>query len=178
MRCEFNWQLPSELNVPDPQLKNWLLDTGSLTERLQANCRTFSVQLLGQKVVPVTLEERQQLGQISEDIIVREVILKGDDCPWVFARSLMPVSLCEDGVDDLANLGTKPLGKVIFNDNRFIREPFQVCQLNKNNGLLSKLGGLSSQELWGRRSVFSYLNFKMMVAEVFLPDSPAYSNMV
>lgn len=107
----------------------------------------------------------------STDWQVREVILWGENRPWVFARSIIPEALCSG---DLANLGNQPLGKVIFNDPRFIRLPFQVGKLLQPDSLLQDLDIQAVAELWGRRSVFHFEQTEMMVAEIFLPDAPAY----
>ncbi|MFT4993282.1 MAG: chorismate--pyruvate lyase [Paraglaciecola sp.] len=172
------WNCPAHVNIPDAYLKNWLLDTGSLTERLQSHCREFQVVVLGQRQAALTLEEKLQL-EISKadydeaDWQVREVILLGEKRPWVFARSIIPQSLCQS---DFANLGNKPLGQLIFNDKRFSRSPFQVTHMAQPEPLLAQLGFASAEQLWGRRSVFCFQEIKMMVAEVFLPGAPAYKN--
>jgi len=172
------WSSPAKVNIPDAYLQNWLLDTGSLTERLQAHCTEFQVIVLGQGRAAITLEEKQQLAVSADayneqDWQVREVILLGGNKPWVFARSIIPQALCQS---DFANLGDKPLGQLIFNDKRFNRSPFQVSQLLEPTPLMTELGFAPVKQLWGRRSVFSLQGMKMMVAEVFLPEAPAYKN--
>ena len=166
--------------MPDAYLSNWLLDTGSLTERLQSQCRQFTLHLLGQRQLAPTLEEINQLGALVSkgpgDWQIREVILCGDNQPWVFARSILPDSLCEA---DLSGLGNKPLGQIIFNDSRFVRSPFQLTCIKQNQGFLDTLGieVPSDMSLWGRRSSFRYQHHQMMVSEIFLPKAPAYSQM-
>ena len=44
-----DWQAPSGITIPNAQLKNWLLDTGSLTERVQSLSGHFSLELIGQR---------------------------------------------------------------------------------------------------------------------------------
>ncbi|MBN7823605.1 chorismate lyase [Bowmanella dokdonensis] len=175
LSLETDWIAPQSIRVPDFHLRNWLLDTGSLTERLQSHCRQFRVQLLGQAPLPLLDNEREQMGPV--DYLVREVILWGDDRPWVFARSLLPRALCEQDRGELSNLGEKPLGSILFNDARFERQPFQVTRLSAAHRLQSALKLPGTQVLWGRRSVFHYLQWRMMVAEVFLPQCPAYKQM-
>ncbi len=164
------------MKISDPVLKNWLLDTGSLTERLQANSRHFTVQLLGQAEIAVTAEEHQSLGFEQHNPVIREVLLRGDNQNWVYARTLIPRKLCEDGVNQLAELGEQPLGKVIFNDSRFVRQPFEICHLQGHSVLHQQLAINNDVALWGRRSVFTYQDYKLMVAEIFLPNAPAYKN--
>jgi chorismate--pyruvate lyase len=135
--------------------------------------------LIGQRQTEITLEEfkrvcapKQQLNQ--QEWQVREVLLWGDNQPWVFARSIIPQILCES---DFVNLNTKPLGQLIFNDKRFKRMPFEVTNLCPSKTFLAQLHISSKMDLWGRRSAFSFEDLKMTVSEVFLPSSPAYQEM-
>lgn len=137
------------------------------------------MQLLGQRQAEISLEEIQQLNTDSpvfrpDEWLVREVVLWGDGQPWVFARSLIPQALCSD---ELANLGNQALGKIIFNDRRFVRQPFELCYLAQPNELLKTLELNTCEPLWGRRSVFTMNQLSMSVAELFLPQSPAYADM-
>ena len=173
------WAEPDQFTIPSPILKNWLLDTGSLTERLQSQCTSFHLTLIGQRQSEITLEEfqrvcspEQQLNQ--KEWQVREVLLWGDNQPWVFARSIIPQRLCEG---DFVNLNTKPLGQLIFNDKRFKRMPFEVTHMCPSKVFLAQLHIRSENELWGRRSAFSFEDLKMTVSEVFLPSSPPYQEM-
>ncbi|MDN4503005.1 chorismate lyase [Alteromonadaceae bacterium BrNp21-10] len=175
--CVPVWQPANALIIPDSVLKNWLLDTSSLTERLQSCSRQFSVKVLGQGIAPTQSAERQLIDLQDDQPIVREVLLQGNQQPWVYARTLMPKALCEDGVNRLADLGDKPLGKVIFNDSRFVRQPFEICCFQGASALHQALSLPHEQVLWGRRSVFTYQQYKMTVAEIFLPGAPSYKNM-
>ena len=170
------WAEPEVFTIPSPCLKNWLLDTGSLTERLQSQCVSFHLTLIGQKQAHMTQEEFQRVCAPEQKLNlkewqVREVLLWGDNQPWVFARSIIPQKLCES---DFVNLNTKPLGQLIFNDRRFKRMPFEVTTMYSSKAFLAQLHISSEMALWGRRSAFSFENLKMTVSEVFLPGSPAY----
>lgn len=174
------WQEVPKNSPSNPLLRDWLLNTGSLTERLQACCRSFKVRLLGQQVAGLTRDEEhflfQQFDSDPEDTQVREVILTGDNSDWVFARSLLPLSFLQDEMDELTHLGEQPLGRIIFNDARFERQGFQLVKCPADGLTLTKLGIESSHSCWGRRSLFRFKHYRIMVAEVFLPDSPAYAN--
>jgi len=173
------WAEPDKFCIPNYYLKNWLLDSGSLTERLQSQCSSFNLTLIGQQHVQITPEEFQRVCAPQQllnfkEWQVREVILWGDNKPWVFARSIIPQRLCEN---DFTNLNTKPLGQLIFNDKRFERMPFEVTNMDSSEAFLAQLHLASDMNLWGRRSVFSFEDLKMSVSEIFLPDSPAYQEM-
>lgn len=170
------WEGPQNLNIPNSYLAQWLLDPGSLTEKLQAHSQTFHLTVIGQRQGEITLEEFQKVCAPKQrfnhaDWQVREVLLFGDGQPWVFARSVIPQTLCET---DFVNLHNQPLGQLIFNDNRFKRMPFELTHIPQSAAFLDKLHLCSEQDLWGRRSTFQFEGVKMLVGEIFLPSSPAY----
>ena len=175
LTVESSWHPPLDFVIDDAKLENWLLATGSLTERLKSHCRQFSVLVLGQGEAELTDDERLQLHAQENDWVVREVVLLGDNVPWVFARSVLPKSELDTNLNRLAKLGNKPLGQIIFNDPQFERLPIQLTQLESDNQLLKHLSIISTKPLFGRRSLFRYLQSHLLVAEIFLPQSPAYS---
>jgi len=181
-----HWQLPCQqvLAPIAPLLKDWLLDKGSLTARLKSQCSVFRVELLGQAQQVCCLEEANNFIKVGEAVLVREVILFCDDVPQVFARSLIPLSSLTGEEQALANLGTQPLGQVLFNNPSLKRQQIELSAFEQSSSVaqltrrLTKTQerGIESQtvELWGRRSVFIVENKPLMVAEVFLPDAFAY----
>ena len=97
---------------------------------------------------------------------VREVLLQNGGTPWVFARSVIPVVLMET---EFNQLGSQPLGKRLFNDDRFERGAFELCKVGN-----SSFAGDTGVTLLGRRSCFHYRQHALLVAELFLPASPVY----
>lgn len=177
LNCQPIWHDATTNYPAEPALKNWLLDTSSLTERLQAHCRQFSVQVIGQARCSLPVEETQKLGGIKE-AVVREVILLGDGVPWVYARSVLPISMCEGAGAAFDGLGSQPLGKILFNDARFVRAPFELGRVTAPSELHTNWVNDAHMPLWGRRSVFHFEQQRLMVAEIFLPASPAYKHVV
>ncbi|MCY7295744.1 chorismate--pyruvate lyase family protein [Alteromonas sp. a30] len=181
------WHQPESVNIPDAHLKNWLMDTGSLTERLQASSHHFAVEVLGHEVAIIAPEEAVQLYQnkpvqetytpLDQRTQVREVLLKGNHQNWVFARSLMPQIFIDECMQELGVLGNQPLGKILFNDARFQRLDFELIQCPLSHPICEALGMVPKHPLWGRRSLFQFQTHCIMVCEVFLPDSPAYRDM-
>ncbi len=166
--------------------QTWLLNIESLTERLTQCCDRFSVAVLSQTDDYVVADEAA-LIQVEQDQrqTIREVLLKGDDTSWVFARSVFPSALNEQEFNDLGN---RPLGKLLFDDPRFVRQPFSVALMPIAHPFVVSLldaGMLDIQQLtqhchihhgvWARRSVFTYLTHHILVTEVFLPGAPAYA---
>ena len=164
-----NWVAPTLHHIPQVGLSDWLLNTASLTERLQALTSNFSVELIGQKTMSADDTERAALPTYDEQAWqVREVILYGDGKPWVFARSVLPEHLCKT---TWATLGNQPLGQRIFNDDQFVRSEFSIAKLAMNP--IDSQAELA-HPLWGRRSKFKVHHWHLLVAEVFLPDCPCY----
>ena len=164
------WQKATDCGLPDQHLTDWLLHTGSLTERLQALTNTFKVDVLGQATLDADDSEKLALSDYEQHKWqIREVILYGNGKPWVFARSVLPEHLCNT---TWASLGNQPLGQRIFNDDNFVRSEFVIAELDQNP--IAPDTKLKEQTLWGRRSAFTIQHWHLLVAEVFLPDCPSY----
>ncbi len=139
-------------------------------------CRRFRVEVLFHAPMSAPL-----CGDDDTNYL-REVILWGDDTPWVFARSIIPAAL-NNG--ELLDLGEQPLGQRIFNDERFVRSQFEMCQVNsealckqlpaKVTAAVKRSKCANVGPLFGRRSAFHFLEHRLSVAEIFLPLAPAYS---
>ena len=147
---------------------HWLVDIESLTERLQMHTDHFSVRVLYQGedtlVQSVTGHESEKAAKQ-----MRNVELNDATTPWVFASSLLPAVLC---ANEFSALGTKPLGKILFNDARFSRQPFELVYLPKDHPFARHYQ--SPHDLVGRRSAFQFLAHTLWVTEIFLPGCPAY----
>ncbi len=140
------------------ETQDWLQEQASLSQRLSAYCEHFWVQVLEER--PYRLEELtpDEQGLLEHQLgIERLVVLWGDDKPWVFARSLIPFGLLQHS--PLHNLGETPLGLRVFCDPSAYRDGLQLAQCH---------------ELWARRSRLWCANRPLLVAELFLSDSPIY----
>ncbi|MBF7073375.1 chorismate lyase [Glaciecola sp. MH2013] len=167
------WFESQSLRVPNAKVANWLLHTGSLTERLQALTSNFRVEVVGQKTMRADESEINALPNYeAQTWQIREVILYGDNKPWVFARSVLPEHLCNT---TWSSLGNQPLGQRIFNDDQFVRSDFVIAELSYNP-VAALLGESSEASLWARRSQFKVHQWDLLVAEVFLPDCPCYQS--
>lgn len=171
-----DWRKPSEFSDLPDHLADWLLNTGSLTERLQALTTKFSVNLLGQDEQALDQSERILLSESQQNKWqIREVILQGQQGTsqqdWVFARSVLPDALCKS---TWSNLGNQPLGQRIFNDKRFIRSQFEIGKLHYHP--LTGEAFDNNKACWARRSRFKITEHLLIVAEAFLPDSPCYNS--
>lgn len=155
---------------PASALQDWLSDSGSLTARLIAQSEgQFKVQVLRQIIAVPLLNERQVLDMKRPALaLIREVILYGKDQPWVFARSILPLSSLTGSLRHLRKQGSRPLGAFLFSQPQLTRSAIAVARISRDHAYVpAELAG--NQPLWGRRSVF-YLHRKpLLVSEVFLP---------
>lgn len=152
----------------------WLLDRSSLTQRLQRACDgQFSVEVISQQMETPMLSEALALGRPPQELaLVRQVRLLCDDEPWVFARTVIPLPSLRKGLRQLALLGTRPLGAVLFSDPTMQRSEVEVTRLGRSKRLFSMAlgnGTTGVPEIWGRRSVFTLRNQPLLVSEFFLP---------
>jgi chorismate--pyruvate lyase len=166
-----NWR--SMLSKADSRVphtwRDWLSDAGSLTARLlEASNGDLKVRVLQQSLDVPKFSERQLLG-ISDRrrAMVREVILYGENKPWVYARSILPLTTLSGRLRKLRRLSNQPLGELLFKDPTMRREPVQVVCFDSASGV--------NHSIWGRRSVFTLDNKPLLVAEVFLPDFNPYN---
>ena len=170
-------QAPETLSVT---LKNWLFEPSSLTARLKKHCQTFHVEVLGQAIINCSVDDACDVVKVGEQVLSREVILFCDNIPHIFARSLLPLTSLTGEQQNLANLGEQPLGQVIFNNPSLERKLIQVASFNAQSGVGQLAQQLSipitTDVLWGRRSLFYLENKPLVVAEVFLPTAVAYQN--
>jgi len=162
-----------------PSLSNWLFDPTSLTSRLKSHCTKFRVEVIGQQIENCHAEEAKGSIRANEEVLIREVILYCDELPQVFARSLLPLKSLTGEQQQLANLGTQPLGQVLFNDPKLERQSIEVACFNQQSTVgqfCHQLNLTYTHNLWGRRSLFILNNKPIMVSEVFLPQAFAYQH--
>jgi chorismate--pyruvate lyase len=149
-----------------------------LTLRLQQLCPgEFRVQVLSQVRDTPRLDEAQVLGMRPREMaIVRQVRLLCGGVPWVYARTVIPVTSLRGKLQRLAGLGTRPLGGVLFADPGMRRGIVELAELLPGHAVYAAATGHLRQRpaaIWGRRSVFRMSGKPLLVSEIFLPDFPA-----
>ncbi|MCP4323618.1 MAG: chorismate lyase, partial [Alteromonadales bacterium] len=156
----------------------WLYDHNSLTKKLESQCSAFSIEIKQQvSVRPSSL--LSSYFKNEEKILVREVFLFCDEIPVVFAQTEIPYSTLTEQQTQLAEVGEKSLGKVLFQDPTMLRGQIEVTEF-KNNSIFHQLTDDLKQpinhSLWARRSLFYLNNKPLLVSELFLPASGIYNN--
>lgn len=176
--CQAQWVAPAMIeNKLSVVLYHWLTDTGSLTARLKLQCQHFAVEVLTEGIYPLSKDEQEKLQLAEDRSFVREVLLKLDGVPWVFARSVMPLSTLTGEQACLSQLGNNPLGQILFNAPDMQRSDIEVAEFAAKSPvqkLASQLSSRSCLTLFGRRSRFLLSGKALLVSEIFLPDAAAY----
>lgn len=160
---------------PSLALQDWLTHSGSLTARLiDASNGHFNVHIVRQIIGVPRLDERRALNMKRPALaLIREVILCGQDEPWVFARSLLPLASLTGRLRHLRKQGNRPLGAFLFSQPQLLRSAIAVARISRDHAYLpANLVGTAP--LWGRRSIFrlqekSLQQKPLLVSEVFLP---------
>ncbi|MEI2743052.1 MAG: chorismate lyase [Candidatus Competibacter sp.] len=158
-------------------LSVWLLDAGSLTQRLRQACSgRFRVRVLDQRWARPSRDEARVLRlRWDARAWTREVQLLCDDRPWVFARTVIPIATLRGRGRRLTVLGTRPLGAVLFADPGVRRGPVEIARIASGQRLHQRaFAGLTEppDAIWGRRSVFRIDGDPLLVSEIFLPALP------
>ncbi len=161
---QVDWKQPENFAFPSLSTKQWLLEQGSLSVLLEAHCRDLKVDLVHNKIVKSERLNEQEIALLShESCLLRKVVLSGDGVPWVLGRTLIPQSSMQDQKHDLTQQGEIPLGFTVFSADKVERDALQVGWVE-----------LEQERLLARRSRL-WMNHKpMLVAELFLPQSPIY----
>ena len=160
-------------------LRDWLQAPGSLSRRLARLGRGFEVQVLRQGVAPLRALERSALGLPPRGLtVVREVILRVDGAPLVWARSAVHQRATTGPWRALKGLGTRPLAHLLYDDHRISRSELQPRRLARHGHTRRHAGRqwlaatgapMSAQMLWSRNSVFSRSGMQLRVMELFAP---------
>lgn len=169
------WRTPLVRATRD--LRPWLSERGSLTQRLISHFPQFSVRVLRQGFYSPHQDERAILGLSNALVATREVLLCSAGQAVVYAHSITSRASLKRGFHLLGRTGSRPLGALLFADPTIKRSPLAWRQLNRRHPLWQKAvaaAGPQAPTLWARRSIFYAGQDQLLVTEVFL--SPPFSS--
>ncbi len=141
-----------------PQIwQDWLSNAGSLTQLISNKTKSpVSVEVLTDHNQNLLKDEACLFHQPLHRCRIREVYLCVNDVPVVFARSVLPTSSSTGINRDVLQLGSKPLGEVLFKKGK---APILLRQITE----VPSLG-------WGRRSLYQLRGHPILISEFFLPE--------
>jgi len=161
-----------ETNI-SANIASWMRYSGSMTQRLRETADNVRVKVLQHQWQTVDEDNADYLNiPPHSKAIVREVVIYGDDQPWLYAISIFPEAVVALTDDQLVDLGEKPLGEILFSRSDIQRGDIQFSELSDQQTKdVCKKSGLpvSKKRLWARRSYFELQGQKLSVLEVFLP---------
>ncbi|MFY9258973.1 MAG: chorismate lyase [Gallionella sp.] len=156
------------------ELRPWLHDHGSLTQRIQQRCAQFAVHPIRSGLARIAYDEAALLGiPPNQHAYSREVFLYADGQPVVFAHSTLAAVDLRGAWAAVSQLGSKPLGTLLFSHPLIRRMPLHFKALCPHHPLYRRaivhLPHPPSR-LWARRSLFYLHQAPLLVTEVFLPE--------
>jgi len=147
-----------------------------LTERLRACCAgETGLVVVSEAEAPLAADDAALLRVPGGSAFVREIELTCDGRPWIFAQTLIPLATLARQ-RWLASLGRAALGERLASVPGLERGPLEFTRLVAGNQLFHRaLRERQDQTaaLWARRSWFAIEGARLLVQEVFLPESHA-----
>lgn len=171
------WQTDTDYNIAtiEPIISDWLFYRKSMTARLKACCHdAFVVDVVQHQWAAPTQGDCDYLNiEPGSQVIDRVVVLYCDGQPWMYARTVIPQGTVNEVGDDLIELGSRPIGEILFADSAMKRSAFEIIQLTRADELFEQSVAqtkVSEPNLWARRSIFSLPNKgPLAITEVFMP---------
>ena len=154
-------------------VQSWLYEPGSLTRRLR-DCydNNISVCVLFQKWArPFFSETRQLEAPPFRYHLIREVLLHSNGKPLLLARTIIPGHTIKAAHRNLAHLGNRPLGEVIFSYPDLERISMEITRVSPHFWTAAALEKADvKQAVWGRRTIYAIQQRPMLVSEFFLEE--------
>ena len=158
-------------------MRRWLVAGGSLTARLTARSASFRVQRLHQRTATCLADEAGAIGLARPGRVwEREVLLRCDGAPVVFAHTVVPVSASAADWPLFSALGERSLGSTLFYDPRVSRGALEFARLRAGHPLLARARAVLGEGeagadavYYARRCLYRRHRGLLLVTEVFLP---------
>lgn len=164
---------------PPGDFRHWLTDRTSLTVKLVRRSEHFRVQCLRQGRGISLADEYATVGLSQREIVQeREVLLRCDERPVVYAHTIVPLTANASDWPFFNTLGERSLGSTLFGDPAVRRGALQFASLQPEHPLIRRacdtLGsGQIAGSLYARRCLFRRKKGVLLVTEVFLPGIKA-----
>ncbi|MDP3668239.1 MAG: chorismate lyase [Telluria sp.] len=172
-QARWHWHV-NGVNAP-AAMRQWLGSGGSLTARLMAHSTAFRVQRLHQRSALCLPDEARAIGLVrSQRVWEREVVLRCDERPVVFAHTVVPLTASASDWPLFSALGEGSLGSTLFYDPRVRRGVLEFARIRAGHPLMLRacaaLGtSLREPVLYARRCLYRRRQGTLLVTEVFLP---------
>ena len=159
-----------------PAAAAWLTEPGLLTERLRACCSGHTgLTVIAETEAQLAAPDAAVLRAPGSAVFVREIELTCDGRAWVFAQTLVPQATLSRH-RWLSSLGRAALGERLAAVPGLERGPLEFARLVAGDRLYHRALRERADppaSLWARRSWFAIAGDRLLVQEVFLPESHA-----
>ncbi|MXS85331.1 chorismate lyase [Nitrosomonas sp. HPC101] len=163
---------PEPVSAP-VDLNWWLTHRGSLTRLIQDRCEHFQVEPVFQALSTACIDELEIMHLRRQTrALIREVYLRCNETPVVFAHSIVRREHLRGAWRGLSRLGNQSLGTMLFTNPLIQRTPLAFRKLKPHHPLFERACRqlqIRPINLWARRSLFILLQQPILVTEVFLP---------
>ena len=139
---------------------SWLTEEGSLTERLKKEFDDVKVEVIYEGVY-----------LLDKNFYVREVLLKSNNSPKIFARTLIKIEDLQAEWSSLKNLGDQSLATILFNSPDIKKTSVFYKELFLDDFMFAHINALSpidKKSLWARRSSWKKQGTYLELLEIFL----------
>ena len=139
---------------------SWLTEEGSLTERLKTEFDDVKVKVIYEGVY-----------LLDKNFYVREVFLKSNNSPKIFARTLIKIKDLQAEWSSLKNLGDQSLATILFNSPDIKKTSVFYKELFLDDSMFVHINALSpidKKSLWARRSLWEKQGTYLELLEIFL----------
>jgi chorismate--pyruvate lyase len=155
-------------------MRDWLTDQASLTVKLIRRSSRFRVQRLRQRIALCLADEFAEVGLRRRGRVrEREVLLRCDEVPVVFAHTVVPLAATASDWPFFGGLGEKSLGSTLFGDPRVRQGRLQFARLRPAHPLARRAAAAAGVQaagvLYARRCLYRRRRGLLLVTEVFLP---------
>jgi len=157
-----------------PALASWLGEPGLLTERIQAESGLpVTVRVVEERLAFLNAEQQAILAAPAASCFARRIELNSAGRTWVYAETLIPDHTLE-AHPWLAELGDSSLGSTLAACSDLSRGSFEFAPLPGAHPLavqaLSRAAA-RADVVWARRSWFALGARRLLVQEVFMPET-------
>lgn len=139
---------------------SWLTEEGSLTERLKKEFHDVAVAVCFEGACPS-----------DKKFYKREVVLKSNDNPMIFARTLVKQDDLDKVWGALKNLGDQSLATILFNSEEIKKTSVFYKELSLDDPLfvhVSSISPIHKKSLWAKKSRWEKQGAYLDLIEVFL----------
>jgi chorismate--pyruvate lyase len=173
------WHRHVNAVAPAHGMRAWLTAGGSLTARLVGHSAAFRVQRLHQRTALCLADEATAIGMGRPGRVwEREVLLRCDERPVVFAHTVVPMSASAADWPLFGALGERSLGSTLFYDPLVRRGELEFARLRAGHPLVQRARAALGEApgaappdavYYARRCLYRRHQGTLLVTEVFLP---------